>query len=80
MDAYISGIPVIVTEWKHSHEFVDDGVSGYIIPFDNGLQELINKVLLLEKDRKLLYQLQSNALQKRKAFAPPSLETILMGN
>lgn len=77
VDAYISGIPVIVTEWKHSHEFVDDGVSGYIIPFENGQSELIRKVLLLEKDRKLLHQLQANALEKRKEFAPPSLEKIL---
>ncbi|MGM9795786.1 MAG: glycosyltransferase [Candidatus Aphodosoma sp.] len=79
VDAYISGIPVIVTEWKHSHEFVEDGVSGFIVPFDNGQNELINKVMLLEKDRNLLQQLQVNALQKRMEFAPPSLEKVLRG-
>ncbi|MGM9780095.1 MAG: glycosyltransferase [Prevotella sp.] len=72
VDAYISGIPVIVTEWKHSHEFVKDGVSGFIVPFENGQKELFNKVMLLEKDRNLLHQLQANALQKRMEFAPPS--------
>ena len=77
VDAYISGIPVIVTEWKHSREFVEDGVSGFIVPFENGQKELINKVLLLEKDRNLLNQLQVNALQKRMEFAPPSLEKML---
>lgn len=80
VDAYISGIPVIVTEWKHSREFVEDGVSGYIIPFENGQKELIEKVVLLEKNRKLLNQLKANALRKRMEFAPPSLETILSGN
>ena len=77
VDAYISGIPVIVTAWKNSQEFVDDGVSGFIVPFENGQNELIDKVLLLEKDRTLLHQLQVNALQKRKEFAPPSLERFL---
>lgn len=79
VDAYISGIPVIVTEWKHSQEFVEDGKSGFIVPFDNGQKELINKVFLLEKDRNLLQQMQANALHKRMEFAPPSLEKMLRG-
>ena len=78
VDAYISGIPVIVTEWKHSHEFVDDGKSGYIVPFKDGIQQMIDKVLLLENDRELLRQLKTNALVKRMEFAPPKLEKIVM--
>ena len=76
VDANISGIPVIVTEWKHSHEYVDDRKNGYIIPFNNGQQTLIEKVLLLEKDRELLQFLQSQALMKRQDFAPPSMEKV----
>lgn len=76
VDAYISGIPVIVTEWKHSHEFVEDGQSGFIIPFENGQQKLIDKVMLLEKDRRLLHTMQANALIKRKEFQPPILDRI----
>ena len=79
VDAYISGIPVIVTEWKHSHEFVDDGKSGFIVSFEDGIQQLIDKVLLLEKDRELLRQLKTNALVKRMEFAPPKLEKIVIG-
>lgn len=77
VDAYISGIPVIVTEWKHSHEFVEDGKSGYIVSFENGLPEMIEKVLLLEKDRDLLRRLQDNVLVKRMEFKPPTLNHIL---
>ena len=73
VDAYISGIPVIATEWKHSREFIDDGYSGYIIPFENGEMSLIEKVILLNKDRNLLKQMQLNALEKRKEFTPPLL-------
>lgn len=77
VDAYISGIPVIVTEWKHAHEFVEDGATGYIIPFENGQQQLIEKVLLLERDRNLLQKLQINALMKRIEFAPPRIDSYL---
>ncbi len=73
VDAYISGIPVIVTEWKHAREFVDDGRSGYIVPFENGLQQLIEKVVMLANNKTLLYQLKANALIKRKDFAAPDL-------
>lgn len=73
VDAYISGIPVIVTKWKHAHEFVEDGITGFVIPFENGAQQLIECLLSLESDREKLKQLQQNALEKRAEFAPPVL-------
>ena len=76
VDAYISGIPVIVTEWKHSHEFVEDEKCGYIVPFENGLQKMIEKVLILGENKQLLQQLKSGALTKRMDFAPPILARI----
>ena len=77
VDAYISGIPVIVTEWKHSHEFVEDGHSGYIIPFENGEKALINRVVYLEENRQILKQLQKNVLDKRAEFAPPHVLNVI---
>ena len=79
VDAYISGIPVIVTEWKHSHEFVDEGKSGFIVPFEDGVQQLVGRVSALEKDRDLLQRMKSNALMKRMEFAPPKLEDLMGG-
>ena len=77
VDAYISGIPVIVTEWKHSHEFVDNGKSGFIVPFENGKQQMIDRVISLEKDRNLLRSMKANALIKRMEFAPPKLDNLI---
>lgn len=77
VDAYISGIPVIVTEWKHSHEFVDDGKSGFIVPFENGKQQLIDRVISLEKDRILLRNMKAKALIKRLEFAPPKFDNLM---
>lgn len=51
LDAFISGIPVIVTEWKHSHEFVSDGNTGIIVPFENNQVDFNNAILNLYKDR-----------------------------
>lgn len=79
VDAYISGIPVIVTEWKLSHEFVDDGKSGFIVTFENGKQQMINRVKSLEEDRTLLRRMKANALIKRMEFAPPKLDNLVVG-
>ena len=77
VDAYISGIPVIATEWKHAHEFIEDGKSGFIIPFENGEGVLIERILKLESDRHLLSEMQKYALEKRNEFAPPVLVSYL---
>ena len=61
LDAYIAGIPVIVTEWKHSHEFVKDGETGFIVPFDNGLDEMVECVKFLNEDRNRLQQMKQRA-------------------
>jgi glycosyltransferase involved in cell wall biosynthesis len=73
VDAYISGIPVIATNWINAMEFIDNGKSGYIIPFDNGKDELIASVLKLYNDRKLLQSMQYYVLRKRIQFAPPKI-------
>ena len=77
IDAYISGIPVIVTDWKHSRELVDDGKCGYIIPFENGEDALIDCVIKLMNNRDTLRELQNGALSKRQAFMPPAIDFIL---
>lgn len=80
VDAYISGIPAIATEWINSHEFIDHGKSGYIIPFENGEKALIDTVMLLNNDRQLLKKMKSYVLNLRNRFAPPKIESFLNGS
>lgn len=61
LDAYIAGVPVIVTRWKHATEFVDDGETGFIVPFENPQQEFNEKILLLYHDRVRLSEMKQNA-------------------
>lgn len=77
VDAYISGIPVIATEWKHAHEFIEDGKSGFIIPFENGEDTLIDRILRFESDRHMLSEMQKYVLIKRNEFVPPALGSYL---
>lgn len=58
LDAYISGLPVIVTEWEHSHEFVIHGESGFVVPFNEPQAEFNKRVFELYEDRTLLSQMK----------------------
>jgi|SRR5690625_167186 len=66
VDAYISGIPVIVSNWKHLPEFVEHGKTGFI--FDSE-EELFEQIITLLSDRHLLSQMKRNAYEKSKEYS-----------
>lgn len=55
LDAYMAGIPVMVTKWKYAVEFVEDKVTGFIIPFEGGLTEAkrLLSELIIDKSKLL---------------------------
>ena len=61
LDAYIAGIPVLVTEWKHSHEFVDDGNTGFIVPFRDCVDDIVERIERLVRDKDLLLSMKQKA-------------------
>ena len=69
VDAYISGIPVIVTKWKHATEFVDDGDTGIIIPFDDDGTGLFEAVMSLFNNKDLLNRMKQQANKKAYDFS-----------
>lgn len=73
VDAYISGIPVIATDWINAREFIDDGQTGFIIPFENGESKMIEKILYLSHNPQDVIRMKKNCLAKRQEFAPPQL-------
>lgn len=68
LDAYISGIPVLVSNWKHAHEFVNDGINGYICELDD-LEQFYDRIDMLYNDRELLLQLKKNAYLTSKKYS-----------
>ena len=68
IDSYLSGLPVIATDWLHAREFIDNGVSGIIVPFDNPQSDFNNAIMHLYKDRDALDNLKSGAILKGNIF------------
>ena len=68
LDAYRAGIPVIVTNWKHASEFVDDGRSGFIVDFDNPTEEIIDKIILLSSNMDLLQSMKWQSLNESRKY------------
>jgi glycosyltransferase involved in cell wall biosynthesis len=68
IDAYISGIPVIVSKWKYLPEFVDEGLTGFIFGLDNEAK-FYSDVEKLYRDRNLLLKMKHNAHQKSKSYS-----------
>ncbi len=69
IDAYISGIPVVVTNWVHATEFVVDRVTGFIVPFEDGYTSFAAALDELGKNRELLLTMKRNAAEYSKNFS-----------
>lgn len=77
LDAYIAGIPVIVTEWKHSHEFVVDGKTGFIVPFKEGLDLMVDRVKWLNENRDKLQQMKYYSQLEAKKYSEDAAWNVL---
>ncbi|MGB4655068.1 MAG: glycosyltransferase [Bacteroidales bacterium] len=63
LDAYISGIPVLASNWLHATEFVEDGISGYIRdPYKP--KEFIDVVMYLYNHKEIIPTLKQNAYKR----------------
>ncbi len=61
IDAYTASLPVVVTEWKHAREFVDDGRTGVIVPWGDCQREFNSAILGLYNDRERLSDMKREA-------------------
>lgn len=77
LDAYIAGIPVIATEWKHSREFIDDNETGFIVPFIDCQRDFNERILALYNDRILLSKMKTMAFNKRLKYSDQMAWAIL---
>lgn len=67
LDAYISGLPVIATNWRFLPEFVDDNKTGFL--FDvNHPQEIFQYVDSFIDNPQTLEVFRKNALEKSKEY------------
>lgn len=79
LDAYISGLPVIATNWLNAKDFIDDQKTGYIIDFDNE-SLFIDKVIKLIENPYYIFSLQENVKKKREDYSAEAAWNILESN
>ena len=68
LESYISGIPVIVSKWRHLPEFVKHGETGFLFDLDKE-DDLYSFVKLLKNNPKKLYDMKLNALNESKLYS-----------
>ena len=65
IEAYISSLAIVASEWKYAHEYISDCKNGYIFKFDD-YNDFYQKVLkILDKQKIEKFKKYSNKLSKR---------------
>ena len=77
LDAYMSGIPIIVSKWKHAEEFVENRKTGFIIPFDEGIDELKSVIDILYENPIMLSEMKKNAYSVSLKYTSDSAWSII---
>lgn len=77
MDAYRSAIPVIATNWKHAQEFIINEESGFIVSFEDPVDEMIAIIEKLTNNRELLYYMKDRAYQESLKYTPDAAWEVL---
>lgn len=68
LDSYISGIPVVVSDWKDIQSFVEHGQTGYVFDLNNEV-EFGNGLIYLSKNKDILFQMKLNSFEKSKEYS-----------
>ena len=76
LDAYISGIPVVVSNWKDLPSFVDHGKTGFVFDLNNNI-EFYNYIIKLYENPTLLANMKQKAFDKSKEYSSESAWKIL---
>ncbi|MGN6802066.1 MAG: glycosyltransferase family 4 protein, partial [Ginsengibacter sp.] len=68
LDAYMCGIPVIVSNWKYLPEYVENGITGFVFDLNN-LNMFYDSIFKLYHDRRLLLEMKISAHKKSEEFS-----------
>lgn len=69
LDAFIAGLPIIATDWVNARDCIEDGVNGFIVPFDAPETKFIEKVMTLYQDRTLLQTMKQSSRESAQEFS-----------
>lgn len=76
IDAYMSGLPIVASNWKYNSEFVLDGKTGLLFEPKNKV-EMKEKMLQLIENKSLLMQMKENALVESEKYSFTKAESFI---
>jgi glycosyltransferase involved in cell wall biosynthesis len=76
LDSFISGVPVIVSNWRHLPEFVKQGETGFLYDLNNNVA-FFNYVKFLINNPKKVYKMKFNAFEESKNYSEQRVWAIL---
>lgn len=76
LDAFISGVPVIVSNWMFLPEFVNNGENGFVFDLKRE-HKLYEHVITLLKDRDLLLKMKKSAYESSKLYSSEKAWSII---
>ena len=77
LDAYISGIPVVASDWQYARELVDDGKTGIIVPFEDNQKEFNSACDNLLSDTQRLNRMKDYAKERAEEYHADNAKKIL---
>lgn len=76
LDAYISGLPIVATDWLNAKEFILNEETGFIVEFNND-ELYINTVIDLLVNFSKIDELKKNVILRRKMYNSSSAWDVL---
>lgn len=79
IDAYISSLTIVATNWEYANEIIDNNINGFIVAFDNPQkqEEFNERIIRLYNDRDLLEKMKYNAYLSREKYSSETAWNIL---
>lgn len=76
IDAFICGVPVLASDWNHNTEVIEDGYNGLIFK-SRDIDNLIEKLDFIDKNKSVLTELSKNAHESSKHYKTENVLKVL---
>ena len=67
LDSYISGVPVLASDWKYNSEIIKEGETGKLF-ISQDIDDLTEKLEFLTSHPDLIYKMKQNCLEEAKKY------------
>jgi len=77
IDSYISGVPVLASNWQYSNEIIKENITGKLF-VSQDIQDLTNKLKFLINNPKLVYKMKKYSVQEAKKYNDELVINVLL--